>query len=144
MVKRYEWSLVPYPYFRAFTLFNAFVLSSITLGIITGFSIELRNYFVEREQKIQAMLPTLERNKSLGYNPGEHIKYVKTEIVDTYTSNLILPRAIRAAFVSAILSFCIYLLMYFLFGFGGSMTSPRRRWRLFSSIKGNKAGRIFV
>ena len=110
MVKRYEWSLVPYPYFRAFTLFNAFVLSSITLGIITGFSIELRNYFVEREQKIQAMLPTLERNKSSGYNPGEHIKYIKTEIVDTYQQLILC----NQSSIAAILSFCIYLLMYFL------------------------------
>ena len=150
MSKSYEWSLIPYPYFRAFTLFNAFVLTSIAIGIITGFSIELRDFFVNYEEK-QAYYHGFEDNKLPGsensshlYNPGEHIKMVKIDYFDPYSYHQVIPRAIRATFVSAILSFFVYLGMYLVFGFGGSMTSPMRKWRLFSSIKGNKAGKIFV
>jgi hypothetical protein len=56
----------------------------------------------------------------------------------------IIPQVIRVTIISSLLSFIVYLLMYFIFGYGGSLTSPMRKWRLFSSIKGNKAGKIFV
>lgn len=150
MTKRYEWSLIPYPYFRAFTLFNAFVLSAITIGIITGVSIELRDFFVNYKERrdyyhgfnedITASSDTITNL----YNPGEHIKMEKINIFETDNYNQLVPRAIRATIVSCFLSFIVYLMMYFIFGFGGSMTSPRRRWRLFSSIRGNKSGKIFV
>jgi len=147
MSKTYEWSLIPYPYFRAFTLFNAFILSSLAIGIITGVSIELRNMFnVHKEHEFYSdgfkedKMPDSAKTKEL-YNPGTHIKCVKTGLFDHVK---FIPQAIRATVVSTVLSFIVYIIMYFIFGFGGSMTSPRRRWTLFSSIPGNKSGQIFV
>ena len=147
MVKSFEWSLIPYPYFRAFTLFNAFLLSSIAIGIITGVSIELRNIFkVHKEYEFYSdgfeedKLPGENKTKGL-YNPGEHIRRVKKSF---FEHDKFIPHAIRATLVSTALSFIVYIFMYLIFGFGGSMTSPRRKWTLFSSIPGNKKGKIFV
>jgi hypothetical protein len=148
MSKSYEWSLIPYPYFRAFTLFNAFILSSIAIGIITGVSMELRDFFINYEQdrkyfhgiNYNKLFSLIDKNHI--YNPGEHIKMVN--IFEPNIYERIIPQVIRVTIISSLLSFIVYLLMYFIFGYGGSLTSPMRKWRLFSSIKGNKAGKIFV
>ena len=149
MSKRFEWSLIPYPYFRAFTLFNAFILSAITIGIITGLAIEIRDVITEYleinsyYQGYNEDITRGEKNKHL-YNPGEHIKLTTSSFFEKHGYHNLIPRALRSIVISTILCFSVYLMMYFIFGYGGSLTTPRRKWRLFSSITGNKKGKIFV
>ena len=96
MSKRYEWSLIPYPYFRAFNLFNSFILSAITIGIITGLAIEIRHFIVEYKdinsyyQGYNEDITRGEKNKHL-YNPGEHIKLVTSSFLEQYGYDKFIP-----------------------------------------------------
>jgi 1,4-dihydroxy-2-naphthoate octaprenyltransferase len=125
MTKKYEWSLIPYPYFRAFNLFTAFILTAITVGIITTTTIEVRDYYKEQEN---AKLKELERENNVV------VKQTNSESSIDNNIHSILLRAIYVGFISACISFFTYLIMYLIFGFGGAMVSPKRKWRLFSSI----------
>ena len=126
MSKRYEWSLIPYPYLRTFNLFTAFLLTSIAVGFITSASIETRAYFMRRQEE---KLQILERENNIVAT-----KPISDEGIDAFNLKSVLSRAIRVGFVSSCISFFTYLMMYFIFGFGGGMVSMRRKWRLFSSI----------
>lgn len=132
----YEWSLIPYPRFRAFNLFTAFVLTAISVGIISAISIEIQAYFV-REEENKYNFEKLERENNVAgihYHGKNVFKDSITSNSDPYNYKLAFYRSIRVSIVSALVSFIVYLLMYFIFGFGGSMISNRRRYRLFSSI----------
>lgn len=127
MFSRYEWSIIPYPYFRAFNLFTAFILTSFILGVVTTASMEIRDYYVYTQQK---QLTQLERENNVVKRPTS-----MSEDNNIYSTNSIFSRALYVGLLSSSVSFITYLMMYFIFGFGGSMISPRRKWRLFSSIR---------
>jgi ABC-type amino acid transport system permease subunit len=131
----YEWSLIPYPTFRAFNLFNAFVLTAISVGFITAFSIESQAFFVQKEENKYNFEKLERENNAAGvhYHPGKNIFKVSNN-QDPYDYNNALHRALRVSLVSACISFIVYILMYTIFGFGGGMVSIKRKFRLFSSI----------
>ena len=126
MFSRYEWTLIPYPYFRAFNLFTAFILTSFILGVVTTASMEIREYYVYSQEKKLRQLER-ENNEVKIPNLGNGD--------DIYSVGNVFTRALYVGLLSSSVSFITYLLMYFIFGFGGSMISPRRKWRLFSSIR---------
>ena len=132
----YEPALIPYPYLRPLNLFNAFVLTAISVGIVTALSIEAQAYFVRKEEG-KVSFETLERENNVSgvHYPGENIKRITTTDQDPYNYHQAFHRALRVSVVSALISLCVYFIMYYLVGFGGGMVSAKRRWRLFSSIK---------
>lgn len=135
----YEWSLIPYPHFRAINLFNAFILTAISIGIITAISIEVQAYFVRKEDN-RVSFEVLERENNIAgiHYPGDNIKRITTTTEDPYDYDLAFHRAIRVSIASAVVTFTVYMMMYFLVGFGGGMVSPKRQWSLFSSIPAKK------
>lgn len=136
MAKNYEWSLIPYPYFRSFNLFNAFLLNAICVGIISTFANESHAYFVYLESNKNNFEKIQEQNNIAGVKfnlERDHIKSTLSE-VKPYDFHSALRRAIRVSLVSTILSFIVYVLMYFVFGFGGGMISLKHQYRFFSSI----------
>ena len=130
----YEMSLIPYPYMRAQTLFNAFILMGICCGIITALSIEVQAYFVNVENK-RTQFEELERDNNISgvHYPGENIKSITTTDINPYNFRQAFHRAIRVAISCSIITLITYYIMYFLFGFGGGMISPHRKYRIFSS-----------
>jgi multisubunit Na+/H+ antiporter MnhC subunit len=135
MVKKFDWSLIPYPKFRAFTIFNAFVLTSISVGIVTAISIEVQDYFV-REEVGRVSFERLERENNISgvHYPGDNIKKITTTDQDPYNYRMAVHRAFRVSIASAIISMIVYLLMFTLVGFGGGMVSPKHKWGLFTSM----------
>ena len=133
----YEWALIPYPYLRAFNLFTAFVLTGISVGIISALSIETHTYFMNREENVYNFEKLEQQNNvaHVTYHPGKNI--FKTESQSSpYNYREGFKRILNVSLVSTIISFIVYMLMYFIFGFGGSMVTIRRKYRLFSSIPG--------
>ena len=132
----YESAIIPYPYFRPLTIFNAFVLTAISVGIVTALSIEAQAYFVRQEEG-KVRFETLERENNVSgiHYPGDNIKRITTTDQDPYDYHLAFKRALRVSIVSALISLAVYFIMYFLVGFGGGMVSEKRKWRLFTSIK---------
>ena len=135
----YEWSLIPYPHLRAINIFNAFFLTAISVGIVTALSIESQAYFVRKEEA-RTSFEVLERENNIAgiHYPGDNIKRITTTNEDPYNYYMALHRAIRVSIVSTLITFTVYLLMYFLVGFGGGMVSTKREWRFFSSIPTKK------
>jgi hypothetical protein len=135
----YEWSLIPYPHLRAINLFNAFILTAISVGIVTAFSIETQAYFVRKEEK-RTSFEVLERENNIAgiHYPGDNIKRITKTTEDPYDYHMAFHRAIRVSIVSALITFTVYLVMYFFVGFGGGMVSMNRKWRMFSSIPAKK------
>ena len=136
MPKNYEWSLIPYPYFRSLNLFNAFLLNALCVGIISTFANESHAYFVYLESNKNNFEQMQEQNNMAGVKfnrERDHIKSTLSEL-KPYDFHSALRRAIRVSLVSTILSFIVYVLMYFIFGFGGGMIAMNRQYRFFSSI----------
>ena len=114
----YEYSLIPYPHFRPTNLFNAFVLTAISMAIVSAFSMELRSYVIQRQ---------LSMDKK--GDSSKHFSYIP------FDAKLLRERLISVTISTFLVSFLVYVLMYFIAGFGGGMVAPKRKWRFFTSIK---------
>ena len=114
------------PIFKNFQSIHCIFINPIAVGFITSASIETRAYFMRRQEE---KLQILERENNIVAT-----KPISDEGIDAFNLKSVLSRAIRVGFVSSCISFFTYLMMYFIFGFGGGMVSMRRKWRLFSSI----------
>lgn len=136
MTKSYEWSLIPYPYFRTFNIFTAFVMNALCVGIISTFANETHSYFVYLEAKKYNFQKLQEQNNVAGskYNPPDDISTNSLEEYNPYDFHTAFYRIISVSLVSTFISFIVYVLLYFIFGFGGGMISMKRKFRLFSSI----------
>ena len=126
-----EWTFFKYPRFRAFNIMTAFILGAISVGIISAFSIESQAYFVRMEDRINKITKYERENDMNGihYHPGKNI--ISTDI-DPCNYKMVFHRAIRVSIVSACISLLVYLLMYFIFGFGGGMVAMKTDFTLFS------------
>lgn len=130
----YESAIIPYPYFRPLTIFNAFILTAISVGIVTALSIEAQAYFVHQEEgRINFEILERENNVSGVHYPGDNIKRLSTTDKDPYDYSIALKRGFRVSIVSALISLLVYFIMFYLVGFGGGMVSEKRKWRLFTS-----------
>ena len=138
MAKSYEWSLIPYPYFRTFNIFTAFLLNALCVGIISTFANETHSYFVYLEAKKYNFQKLQEQNNVAGlkYNSQDDVSTNSIGEYDPYNFHTALYRIIRVTLVSTLISFFVYVLLYFIFGFGGGMVSQKRQYRFFSSIPG--------
>ena len=136
MPKSYEWALIPFPYLRTFNLFTAFVMNALCVGIITAFSIESRAYFIHLEKKESNFQELQQQNHvaNLHYNAKRDDFVTPMESNQPYNFKLAFHRAMRVSLVSTLISFSVYVLMYFIFGYGGGMVSMRRQFRFFSDI----------
>ena len=112
------------PQIQSFYNFNAFVLTSISVGIVTAISIEVQDYFV-REEVGRVNFETLERENNVSgvHYPGDNIKKITTTDQDPYDYKMAVHRAFRVSIASALISMIVYLLMFTLVGFGGGMVS---------------------
>jgi hypothetical protein len=108
-MRGYEYSLIPYPYLRPNNLFTAFVLTAMAGAIASALSMEIRTYFIQREKKFKGIV---------SFEP--HVLYKRVLYV------------LLGAFL---ITFGVYVIMYFIMGFGGGMVSAKRKWRFFSSVK---------
>ena len=116
----YESAIIPYPYFRPLTIFNAFILTAITVGIVTALSIEAQAYFVHQEEgRIRFEILERENNVSGVHYPGDNIKRLTTTDKDPYDYSIALSRAFRVSLVSALISLIVYFIMFYLVGFVG-------------------------
>jgi hypothetical protein len=139
MGKAYEWALIKYPYLRTHNLFIAFVLTALSVGIVTSLSIESQAYFIRQEEnKYNFQLLERENNQSGLHKPGHNIHSISTNKDDIYGNKKTLHRVLRVSLVSFLITFSVYILMYFIVGFGGGMVSMKRKFRLFSSIPAKK------
>ena len=108
-MRGYEYSLIPYPYLRPNNLFNAFVLTAMAGAIASALSMEIRTYFIQRDKKFKGIV--------------------------SFESDVLYKRVLYVLAAAFLVTFGVYLLMYFLMGFGGGMVSAKRKWRFFSSVK---------
>ena len=138
MTKSYQWSLIPYPYLRTFNIFTAFVMNALCVGVISALSIETQAYFVHLEENKYNFKKLQRENNIAGvqYKPERDVFKTSLGASDPYDFRLAFHRAMRVSIVSALISFTVYILLFFIFGFGGGMISMRRQYRLFSDIAG--------
>jgi len=108
-MRGYEYSLIPYPYFRPNNLFNGFILSALAGAIASALSMEIRTYFIQREKKFKGIV---------SFEPDVFYKRVLYVLLGAF-----------------LITFSVYVIMYLIMGFGGSMVSAKRKWRFFCSVK---------
>ena len=108
-MRAYEYSLSPYPYLRPNNLINAFVLTALAGAIASAISMEIRTYFIQRDKKFKGIV--------------------------SFDADVLYKRVLYVLAAAFLVTFGVYVVMYFLMGFGGGMVSAKRKWRFFSSVK---------